>query len=137
MRHARALAEHCWPGAPRLEAQKRVVWIPTTSCGACGRGLIPRTASEDLFGVFDLISLAPAPCMVQVTTWAEGGSAAYGRMSKVKKWLGSLPPELDASAWSVAVWAWVPRRHFYAWTWNVPPGRWGDRRVLKSPLMKR
>lgn len=137
MRHARAWIAARHPGAPVLEAQKAVVWIPDECPGHEGERR-PINRREDLFGAFDFLVLAQRVVLVQVTTESAGakGGMATARKRKVRtEFLEKHRLALDPLP-EVIVLAWVPRTCFHGWWWDWQSWKWSGRREVESPLLK-
>ncbi len=132
VKHARALVAEKWPGAPVLEAQKAVTWIPApTKADPDARRPISRR--EDLFGVFDLLVLSSPVVLIQVTTEheASGGGAAATRRHKVR--MGFIEPHQEAARTSqLLVWSWVARTHMLVWEWDHLQHGWVRRPPLRE-----
>ena len=144
MMHARAIAAARWPGQPTLAASKRIVWMPTKTCGSCGRGLIPRSMSEDIFGVFDLaiIGFGVSGGLIQVTTGAGGVSP---RRRKIEEWLDCPDQRLirhhstrSALSPAIEVWAWIKSSYMRRWRLDreYPAFEWTELAPVRSPALK-
>ena len=144
MRHARAIVALRWPGQPTFEASKRIVWIPTTECPACGRGLTPRSMAEDIFGVFDIaiVGFGVVGGLVQVTTGTAGTVAP--RKRKIERWLDTQHPVVrshcDGTSLcpQIEVWAWIARSYMRRWRLDhTDPYHWRELAPVESPEIKK
>lgn len=130
MKHARALVADLFPGAPTLEAQKSVIWIPD---GKGGRRPISRR--EDIFGVFDILVLHEHVNLIQVTTEQSRSQTATARKRKIEdNFIHNAYPG-DVHGWDIWVLSWVARKHFYGWRWSWIEMKWGERKIIPSPLI--
>ena len=140
MKHARAIAAAFWPGQPTLEASKRIVWIPGKDCPSCGRGLTPRSMSEDIFGVFDLavIGFGTRDALIQVTTETASRGTVAPRRRKIEKWIAETPAAekhgFSTLAPYIEVWAWVRRTHMRRWRYCA--GHWRELKPQRSPALQ-
>lgn len=152
MNHARAWVTIRHPGREDAkgkvvpvvthEAGKVVFWIPDDS------GVrVPRTRSEDIFGVFD-IAVYPhdEPIeLIQVTTIGLSGelSAVRARQEKVRSWImgsfGRTPPPWLGEIYVIG---WVHGKHFRIWEWQWVQtdrthfGRFDEREPERAPIPK-
>lgn len=139
MKHARAWAASSYPGSLSIEAHAKLVWIPD---GDGDGGRFPRSVEEDIWNVFDLLvfpinPVARVHCL-QVTT-ATGGktSNSAARRRKIGKWIpGAFPNGPPVWLGTIAVIAWVPRKHFRWWNWNWHLQDWVESPVVLAPLPK-
>lgn len=131
--HARRLIAERWPGAPVIEAQKSVRWIPN------GKGGVrPISGREDFHGVFDFLIHGDDGVVryIQLTTHhanASGGSASK-RKRKIEAWAReqNFHPGCEPV---VYVWAWWRRKGILEWELVWETLTWGERRL--HPLLPR
>ncbi len=136
MRNARIWVSNRHPGAPTLEAGKRVARFPNKDKPG---EWIMHTLAEDLFGVFDLMVFPRLKQLgidcIQVTTITDGKlSAVAARKAKVGQHIRDTYYSGEKPAWlgDVFIIGWVSRKHFRIWRWSwvrtdaTHWGRWDE-----------
>lgn len=131
-KHALAICAERYPGLPLITAGKRVFWILDKQGNR-----IPRTASEDIHGVFDIACLfSDPPVCIQVTTQTKTRSSVSHRKRKILAWIKSEPYVKAQHGFGfgpgVEIWAWVPRAHMRCWVLRRD-FKWVEDDPIQSP----